>query len=267
MKTSKLLTAALVAASVVAVPMTAVADFYPANRPTYTCVTPTNCTGADHVTFDSFTNNPVVGDERPFLAGSLGGTNVADRIKVKDGDQIVLRMYVHNNADATLMGGEANTVAKNVKVKVIVPTASQKDTNLIGFISADNANPGTINDTMSLYGDNNFTVSYVAGSAKFQHAADGVNQTTVAVSDDIVNGGANLGNINGCFAYSGYVTLTVKVNMPGTPPVTPPTTPKTPTTPTTLPNTGAGQVVGLFAAVAAFSGLAYRVVLSRRQTR
>jgi hypothetical protein len=120
---------------------------------------------------------------------------------------------------------------------------------------------------MSLFGDNNFTLSYVPGSAKFQHAADGVHQTTVALNDSIVtSAGASLGDINGCFAYSGYVTLTVKVNMPTTPtpPVTPPTTP---TPPSTLPNTGAGQVVGLFAAVAAISAVAYRVVLGRRQTR
>jgi hypothetical protein len=220
-KTLRIVAGAVVAVTAIATTATAFASYFPADRQTYTCITPDNCPGADHVTFDSFTNNPVVGDERPFLAGSLNGANVQDRLQVKDGDQVVVRAYVHNNADATKMGGEANTVAKNVKFKLIVPTASQNDTNIIGFISADNANPAMINDTMSVYGDSNFTLEYVKGSAEFSHKADGVNQITTKLSDDIVNGGASLGDINGCFAYSGYVTVVVKVHMPTTETKTP----------------------------------------------
>jgi hypothetical protein len=267
MKTSNLLVAAAVTASMVAMPVTVSADFFPKDRQTYTCNTPTDCPGADHVTFNSFVNNPVVGDERPFLAGSLNGAKVADRIKVKDGDVITLRAYVHNNADATKT---ENTIARNVKMKVIVPTAKQKDTNLISFISADNATPKTINDTMSLYADSAFNVNYVPGTAAFTHAADGVNQKADKVSDNIVKDGASLGDIQGCFAYSGYVTLKVKVSMPTTPvtpPVTPPTTPPTNTPPTELVKTGPAQAAAIFAAVAAFSALAYNVVLRRQNAR
>lgn len=221
-KTLRILAGAIVAVTTLATSATAFANYYPLDRPTYTCTTPTNCKGADHVVFDSFTNNPVVGDERPFLAGSLNGANVQDRIHVKDGDQVVVRAFVHNNADASLMGGEDKTVAKNVKFRLLVPTASQKDTNMIGFITADNASPAMINDTMSVYGDSNFTLEYVKGSAVFEHAADGVHQTSDKLSDSIVtSAGAPLGDINGCFAYSGYVVLTVKVHMPTTPPTTP----------------------------------------------
>lgn len=295
MKISKIIAAAAVTVSMMAMPLTASANFFPADRQTYTCITPTNCPGADHVQFNSFTNNPVVGDERAFFAGSLNGANVADRIKVKNGDVITLRAYIHNNADATKMGSTAATVAKNVKFKVLVPTASQKDTNLIAFISADNANPGMVNDTMSLYADSAFTVKYVPGSAKFSHAADGVNQKTVAVNDSVVGDGAILGDITGCFAYSGYVTLQVKVTMPE-----PPTPPKDikvcelstkkvisikesefdaakhskdlskcdtpPVTPPELPNTGAGDIVALFAAVTAAGAIAHRYVWSRRNS-
>lgn len=266
MKITKLVAAAAVSASMIAMPMTASAAFYPADRPTYTCITPTNCPGADKIVFNSFTNNPVVGDERPFFAGSINGANVQDRIKVKDGDIVTLRAYVHNNADATKMGSTAATVAKNVKIRVGFPTISQKDSNLVAFITASNAAPATINDTMSLYADSNFTLSYVAGSAKFQHAADGVNQKTDVLSDSIVtDAGAPLGDITGCFAYSGYVTLQVKVSMPK-PPVTPPTPPTTTTKPTPkeLPNTGAGEVLGLFAVVTLAGAVTHRYVLGRR---
>jgi len=217
MKAFKSIALAAVAVTVMAFGMgaTAFASFYPADRQTYTCTTPTNCRGADHVQFNSFTNNPVVGDERPFFAGSIGGANVADRIKVNDGDTIVLRAYVHNNADPNLIGTAA-AIARNVNINVLIPTAKQSDTNMVAFIKASNANPGTINDTMSVYGDAPFTIEYVAGSAKWS-----TNSGTVALSDNIVTpAGTYLGDMNGCFGYSGYVTLTVKIKMDAKP-VTP----------------------------------------------
>lgn len=274
MKYAKSLIAVPVIALSIAVPATTFAGFYPANRQTYTCEAQQPdgsipCEGADHVVFNSFTNNPVVGDERPFFAGSLNGASVQDRIKVKDGDIITLRAYVHNNADPNKTG-VAGSVARNVKMKVLIPTASQADQNLVSFLSADNASPNTVNDTMSLYADKAMTLEYVKGSTVFQHKMDGVNQTSDAISDTIVGDGASLGDILGCFQYSGYVTLQVKVHIPTTP--TPPTPPKPPVTPpattvktpTTLPNTGAGDVAAI-AAVATIAGaFGYRRFLSRR---
>lgn len=248
----------------VAVPATSFASFYPANRQTYTCTTPTTCEGADHVTFNSFTNNSVVGDERPFFSGSLNNANVQDRIQVKDGDVITLRAYVHNNADPNKIG-QAAAVAKNVKIKVSIPTVSQKDQNLVSFISAANATPGTVNDTMSLYGNDAFTVQYVAGSAVFDHKADGVNMISEKLNDTIVGNGTYLGDMHGCFQYSGYVTLKVKVSMPTTP-VTPPTTPSV-TTPTSLPKTGAGEVLATVAGVSILGAMAHRLFAGRSLSR
>lgn len=263
MKIKSLAIGVIAAVTVFAVPASVFAGFFPADRQTYTCTTPTNCTGANHVQFNSFTNNPVVGDERPFFAGSLNGANVQDRINVKNGDVIVLRAYVHNNADPNLIGQSA-AIARNVKIKVLIPTAKQKDHNLVSFISASNANPGTINDTMSLYASQAFNLEYVAGSAKFDHRADGVTMISEGLNDSIVGGGTSLGDIHGCFVYSGYVTLKVKVVM-DTPPTTPPETPETPTTPTpeALPETGAGSVAAIFAAVTVLSAAAYSVVTRR----
>lgn len=245
-----------------ATPATVFAGYYPADRQTYTCTTPTTCEGADHVVFNSFTNNPVVGDERPFFAGSLNGANVQDRIKVKNGDVIVLRAYVHNNADPNKIG-QAAAIARNVKMKVLIPTASQKDQNLVAFISASNATPGTVNDTMSLYGDRAFTLEYVAGSAQFERKADGVNMKTDKLNDTIVAGGTYLGDMHGCFQYSGYVTLKVKVSMPEQP-----TTPVAPVTPAkSLPKTGAGEVIATVAGVSVLGAIAHRLFTSRRLAR
>ncbi len=57
-------------------------------------------------------------------------------------------------------------------------------------------------------------------------------------------------------------TATVTVTPPVVPPVTPPVTP-----PAVLPNTGAGNVVGIFAATVLLSGIGYRLVLSRKLSR
>lgn len=265
----------------ISVPATSFASYFPADRQTYTCGATrpdgtTPCEGADHVVFNSFTNNPVVGDERPFFAGSLNGANVQDRVQVKDGDVITLRAYVHNNADPNKIGAAA-AVAKNVRVRVLVPNDKKADHNLVSFITASNAAPNPINDTMSIFGDKAMTLAFVPGSAKFSHSTDGSpTQQTDSVDDSIVSGnGASLGSINGCFNYSGYVTLQVKVSMPTTttppPVVTPPVveTPKTPTPvatakPAALPNAGAGDVAAL-AAVATLAGsFGYRRFLSNR---
>jgi hypothetical protein len=269
---AKLLVAVPAIALSIALPATTFAGFYPADRQTYTCGATradgtTPCEGADHVVFNSFTNNPVVGDERPFLAGSMNGANVTDTVNVKDGDIVNIRAYVHNNADPNKIGASA-AVAKNVRIHVQLPTDSKANQTIVAFISADNANPGTINDTMQLAASGNMTVSYVPGSAKFQHSVDGTTQRLDTVDDTIVSkDGASLGAIKGCFEYSGYVTLQVKVSIPTTPkpPVTPPTT--TTTTPTKLVNTGAGSVIGIFAAATAAGAAAYRVVLGRRLSR
>lgn len=250
----------------VATPVTVFAGYYPADRQTYSCVpgAPT-CEGADHVVFNSFTNNPVVGDERPFFAGSLNGANVQDRIKVKNGDVIVLRAYVHNNADPSKIGAAA-AVARNVKMKVIVPNESRKDQNFVAFISASNANPGTINDTMSLYGDRAFTVEYMPGTAYFDHKFDGVNMQSDKLDDSIVADGAYLGDIHGCFEFSGYVTLKVKVNMPEQP-VTPPAPVKPAAPAQTLPKTGAGEVAATVAGVSVLGAVMHRMFTSRRLSR
>jgi len=270
----KLVLSGVTAATVIAMPLSAYASFYPADRQTYTCVNGNQCEGADHVVFNSFVNNPVVGDERPFFAGSLNGANVQDRIKVKDGDVITLRAYVHNNADPNKIG-EAAAMAKNVQIRVLVPTAKQGDQNLVAFIKAANANPGTINDTMSLYGDSAFNVNYVPGSAVFTNKPNGQTEVTTKLNDKIISGdGVYLGDIRGCFQYSGYVTLKVKVTMPTTPtppkpPVTPPTTtpPTTPAAPTTLVNAGPGEVAALFAVAMIAGTIGYRQYLSRQLGR
>ena len=187
------------------------------NRPTYTVANP-----ADHVTFNSITDNPNYGDERAFFDAkpvsntTSGGYN--DNNKVTDGEEILVRAYVHNNAASSLNGAnlDGKGVAKNTQLRVYIPTAAGTALRANAYVSADNAAPQTVTDSTDFYGDSNFTVSYVSGSAM---AYNNAHPGGMPLSDTIVTSGAHLGYESangifpGCFQYANIVTFKVKVHM------------------------------------------------------
>ena len=182
------------------------------SRPSFTIEKP-----ADYITFNSITNNPVIGgDEKDFVGIREVGSNAnwTNNMKVQNGKEYYVRIYVHNNAASNL-----NLVAENVVAKLNVPTTTAKTVTVQGQISASNAKPNTVWDEATFSSDNDFNLAYVAGSALFENNGLGTTQ----LPDSIVNNtGAKLGydkldgKIPGCFQYAGYVTVKVKaqVNQP-----------------------------------------------------
>ncbi|MBI2009388.1 PKD domain-containing protein [Candidatus Saccharibacteria bacterium] len=187
----------------------ALAGFSPADRPTFTWEN-----AAPYITFNSITNNPVAGDERPFLDGKVttaAGNNV-DKINVKDNDEVVLRVYFHNNAKANL-----NLVSTNTKVKILLPKTAKTATFAAGYITSDNANPRVVADTVDFTGERPFNIEYIPGSARITTNA----LNNVAISDSVVTDGGALigfnaidGRVPGCAQFSGWVTIRAKVKMP-----------------------------------------------------
>lgn len=55
---------------------------------------------ADHVVFNSLTDNPTLGDERNFVRVRKAGTNdtLVDVLEVEPGDVVEVFVYYHNNA-------------------------------------------------------------------------------------------------------------------------------------------------------------------------
>lgn len=273
MKIKSLVIAAVAAVTVLAVPATAIAGYAPSSRATFQCITPTNCPGANYVTFNSFTNAPNYGDERAFFdakdASITGPGGYQDKLNVKNGQKIVMRVYVHNNANPTVIGEEA-AKALNTKLQVLLPT-SKKTSHVTGAqISASNANPGIVSDTVDLVGDKPFTVAFdksAAVNVTYRQNGQGDFVTRQLPNASFANDqtlNADLGTWKGCFEYAALITFTVTVKMDEQPPVTPPETPKTTTpTPEALPETGAGSVAAIFAAVTIFSAAAYSVVTRR----
>ncbi len=219
-KRTKLLTLGVLVAltALVAVPQLTKAGYGPGRE---TKVYTDGVAGFDHVTFNSFTGVPGIGDERTFFNGKYtdAGTVYSDPMpEVKDGDVLTLMVYVHNGADAALnnVAGQPG-VARNTKVRVALPTSIAKTQQATAYVSADNATPGTVYDTMDFGAANggSFALEYVPGSANVRG-----NYINAQASDSIVTTGALVGtnaldgNVKGCFKEMVYVTLKVKVKMP-----------------------------------------------------
>lgn len=196
--------------AIIGISAVAFASFGP-SRPTYTWAVP-----ADHITFNSITDNPVVGDERAFLRGAITtAASYSDPVTgVQDGDTVKLIMYVHNNAAENL-----GLVAVNTTVKVDLPSSSAANQTVTGYVRADNATPVEVYDTVDIasLGGKDFTMTYIPGSAKL---TNNVFTSGIALSDSIVTTGALIGydsingEIPGCDPYSGWVTLKVSIDIP-----------------------------------------------------
>jgi len=166
----------------------------------------------DTITFNSISNSKI-GDEKNFVGAKLASSNGsvwnANEITVKDGETYTIRLYVHNNSPK---GYEA--VAKDVKAQISLPTMVGKEQTVIGYLTSSNATPARYWDEVKMVSSDDFYLEYVAGSAKYTNAKIG----TVALSNDVIIGGVNLGydslngEIPGCFEFDGVVTIDVKVH-------------------------------------------------------
>lgn len=204
-------------ATVAAITMVAAAVIIPAtlfawgpSRDTYTIDEP-----ADHVTFNSITDNPNYGDERNFVTikpvENRNNEEWTDTLSVENGKEYYVRMYVHNNAAANL-----NLIARNVKASVNIPDYNAKRIQIDGYISSSNADPERVWDQAVFTSDNYFNVEYVDGSAVY---TNNIFTNGTKISNNIVDSGATLGyesmdgNIPGCMQYTGIVTFKVKATV------------------------------------------------------
>lgn len=181
------------------------------DRPTFTVAKP-----ADHVTFNSITNNPQIGDERNFVnvkdAANTQDGGWQDTVTVEPGKEYLVRVYVHNNAAANL-----NLKALNTRVSASVPTTTGTSVSVSGFVSADNATPAKIWDDIHFNSTQQFNLAYVGGSARIYNNGYAKGGNGQALPDSIVtNTGALIGyngpdgTVPGCFEFENYVYFKVK---------------------------------------------------------
>ena len=176
----------------------------------------------DKITFNSITNNPVIGgDERNFVGARLNtGTNAgknntwnANEITVENGKEYLIRLYAHNNnANGT------NGIAKDVTLHFTLPTKAGTSLSVQGSIDSSNANPTRVYDDVVFKSADGraFYLDYIEGSALYENNGVGANGG-VKLSDNIITStGVKIGydslngNIPGCFQYASYTTIRVK---------------------------------------------------------
>lgn len=189
------------------------------DRPTYTTAAP-----ADHVTFNSITDNPAYGDERNFVRikeATAADSTYTDNIAMQPGKEYELYVYFHNNASETFNSEAHNFkgIAKDVKLRMEMPaTVKAGQTAAInGYISASNATPGTVYDDAKATTSSDIALRYVPDSAVI-HSFGAVNGSKLAST--VMTTGAPLGfdslngTIPGCNHYAGFVKLRIKADQP-----------------------------------------------------
>ena len=113
----------------------------PQDRQTFTWSNP-----ADHVCFNSMTDNPEIGDEANFVRVRKAGGHdkFVDNVIVEPGEEYEVNIYYHNNASASLNEGDRRGIAENVRLRMnyIASTLNAGEAAVIrGTISSSNAIP------------------------------------------------------------------------------------------------------------------------------
>lgn len=129
------------------------------------------------------------------------------------GDEIVFRFYFHN--------GMIDSTAHNVTLRASVPTVDSTQSRVNSYLDSDETSviTDTVIDGQILgYGQgysqidlaNSGHLEYINGSTKmWRHSPE---QWGTVIADGITSAnGLNIGNIQGCWDYAGYVTFKTRV--------------------------------------------------------
>lgn len=181
------------------------------DRTTYTMEQPAN-----HVVFNSITNNPNYGDEREFVTikDVTTGTQLTNTATLLPGHEYKVQVYIHNNA-ATNLNESGIGIAHGTTVRAALPASVNGSETVDGFVTASNATPKEIYDTAALKSTGNVDLEFVNGSAMLH-----TNNQHTALSDSIITTGVKVGDKNlsgdwrGCLEYAGAVTFNFKVKQP-----------------------------------------------------
>ena len=214
----------------------------PQNRDMFTWENP-----ADHVTFNSISNNPFIGDETNFVRVKKyveGSTSEdedweswSDNVTVEPGNEYEVFIYFHNNASESLNEGAGTGLALNTRVASSFPTKVRKGESGIirGSVSATNATPVAVWDTAFFNANKTVYLSYIDNTATLHSSklkcstTDGtiLSADALFASAEKVGSGDDVGAmiacyndddlwgvIPGCNEYAGYVSYRVRADQP-----------------------------------------------------
>lgn len=230
----KPLVVAALALTLVAVPTAIVVAGFGPERPTYDYNKPCDpndgdpydrCGSLDGPVFNSFVNTPTYGDERNFVrtarvvpGQSPAEADYTETQVAQPGQEYWVRTFVHNNANVDTNASGLG-IARDTRVKLMIPDGTANGFDVMTQISASNAKQSPVWDTATLANDGQqFSVSYVPGSATIFNPA---HPGGLTLSDQITSAnGTNIGynamngDLPGCFEFSAYVYVRVRVEAP-----------------------------------------------------
>lgn len=172
----------------------------------------------NRVVFNSISDGEI-GNEKNFVGAREYNDAIkivnANEIDAKDGQEYIIRAYVHNNNPNSYDG-----LAENVKVAFNVPETSATDIAVHGFIFSDNASPSEYWDGVLFKSDIPFHLEYIYGSALLENSSDSIGK--LQLSDEIVTKAASNhgvfigydaldGRLPGGRQYACYVSIRVRV--------------------------------------------------------
>jgi len=189
------------------------------SRILYRCMPSGKCIAPDHVVLDSIANDPVVGNEAYFMGAKVLGSpeSMQSEVNVKVGDTVLVRALIENDAAMNVAHSQL-LVARDTRFNLSIPTNSSSDLPLIGHISATNAVPQRIYDTIFLRSQKRFAIEYDWRSAVLCNRA----HKGLPVSDDILGEGAlvGAGSPDGTFPPGLYNNAAVFLQVHIVPPTT-----------------------------------------------
>lgn len=145
------------------------------------------------------------------VAKTNGGT-WSDPVSASVGERISYSFYYHN--------GMINTTAHNTTLRVDLPTITGTTLEAKSWLWSTETAP--ISDTVvagNIVGLSGATIN-AATPARIEYVAGSTNwypngsSTPTHLPDGITNGGMNIGDIQGCWNYAGFVTFMVDVKEP-----------------------------------------------------
>jgi len=143
------------------------------------------------------------------------GTDYATTVSADPGDILTFSVYYHN--------GVNSTIATNTKLKASIPSLTAQTQTVTGSLWADNAenatpaNPLSFSNTVNISSPQ--TLQFISGSAQwFPNQKSPLSDAPTSFlfgqsGNEIVGSGINVGDIEGCWEFSGMVNFKVKVSQ------------------------------------------------------
>ena len=246
-KINKKYIAALVAMSMA--PVSSAMAWGP-ERPTYTMNNP-----ASSATFNSITDNPVLGDERNFVRIAEKGANgeFGDEINIEPGKTYEVYIGYHNDA-ATNTNATGVGIAQQVRLSSTFPNTMKAGERAMvsAMITAVDTTPDKVWDEAYMTASTNVKLSYRASSAIIYNGWD-INGSVLS-TDLFTEKGTYLGVkkldglVYGCAEYSGHVIYDIMVEE----------------IPAELPKTGPAETAMAIAIILGISGGCFYLYRSKR---